>query len=84
MPCLPLCDLFFADKIAMIRDSFSSTDSYTLPAPSDLSKFHFFKTVSDEEIHKAIMKSTNKILFVGSVAYLFGYRVFSHSSALNH
>ena len=51
---------FFSDKITKIRDSFSSTDSFILPAPSDLHKFDFFETVSDEEIHKTIMKSPTK------------------------
>ena len=51
---------FFLDKITKIRDSFSSTDSFRLPAPSDLLNFDFFKTVSDEKIHKAILKSPTK------------------------
>ena len=42
----------FSQKITKIRDSFSCTDSFTLPALSDLRKFDFVKTVSDEEIHK--------------------------------
>ena len=55
---------FFSDKITRIRDSFLSTDSFTLPAPSDLPEFNFFKIVSDEEIHKAIMKSPTKSCFL--------------------
>ena len=51
---------FFSDKITKIRDSFSSTDSFRLPAPPDLPKFDSFRTVSDVEIHKAIMKSPTK------------------------
>ena len=50
----------FSDKITKIKDSFSSTDSFTIPAPSDLPNFDHFKTVSDEEINKAIMKSPTK------------------------
>ena len=51
---------YFSDKITKIRDSFSSTDSFSLPAPSDLPSFDSFKEVSDEEIQKAIMKSPTK------------------------
>ena len=39
---------YFSGKITKIRDLFSSTDSFSLPTPSE-----FF----DEEIQKAIMKS---------------------------
>ena len=51
---------YFSDKIIKIRDSFSSTDSFRLPAPSDLPSFDSFKTVSEEEIQKTIMKSPTK------------------------
>ena len=51
---------YFSDKITKTRDSFSSNDSFRLPAPSDLPSFDSFKTVSDEEIQKAIMKSPTK------------------------
>ena len=51
---------YFSGKITKTRDSFSSTDSFRLPAPSDLPSFDSFKTVSDEEIQKAIMKSPTK------------------------
>ena len=51
---------YFSDKITKIRDPFSSTDSFSLPAPSDLPSFDSFKEVSDEEIQKAIMKSPTK------------------------
>ena len=51
---------YFSDKITKIRDLFSSTDSFSLPAPSDIPSFDSFKEVSDEEIQKAIMKSPTK------------------------
>ena len=51
---------YFSDKITKIRDSFSSTASFRLSAASDLPSFDSFKTVSDEEIQKAIMKSQAK------------------------
>ena len=51
------------DKITKIRDTFSSTDSFSLPPPSDLPSFDFYKAVCDEEIHKTIMKSTIKSCF---------------------
>ena len=51
---------FFSDKITKIRDSFSSTDSFRLPAPPDIPTFDSSRTVSDVEIHKAIMKSPTK------------------------
>ena len=51
---------FFSEKITKIRDSYSSTDFFTLPAPLDLPNFDFFEPVSVEEIHKAIMKSPTK------------------------
>ena len=51
---------YFSDKITKIRDSFCSTDYFRLPTPSDLPSFDSFKTVSDEEIQKAIMKSPTK------------------------
>ena len=50
----------FTENITKIRDSFSSTDSFSLPAPSGLPSFDSFKKVSDEEIKKAIMKSPTK------------------------
>ena len=34
---------FFSDKIRKVRDSFTNTDSFTLPAPSDVPKFDLFK-----------------------------------------
>ena len=40
---------FFSDKISKIRDSFSNTDSITLPAPPDVTKFDLFKYVSEDE-----------------------------------
>ena len=59
--CLANCFVtLFSDKIIKIRDSFSSTESYALLAPLDLFKFDFFKKVSDEEIHEAILKSPTK------------------------
>ena len=51
---------YFSEKITKIRDSFSSTDPFSLPAPSDLPSFDSFNEVSDEEIQKAIMKSPTK------------------------
>ena len=51
---------YFSEKITKIRDSFSSTDSFSLPAPSDLPSFDLFNEVSDEEIQKTIMKSPTK------------------------
>ena len=45
----------FSDK-----GSYFLADSFILPAPSDLPKFDFFKTVSDETIHNSIMKSPTK------------------------
>ena len=49
---------FFSDKIAKIRNSFSSSD--TLPPPPDVPNFSCFKQVSPEEIRKIIMKSPSK------------------------
>ena len=51
---------FFSDKITKVRDSFLSTDSFTLTVSSDLPKIEFFKTVAVEDIHKAIIKSPTK------------------------
>ena len=51
---------FFSDKIAKIRNSFSSSDSFTLPPPPDVPDFSCFKQVSQEEIRKIIMKSPSK------------------------
>ena len=43
---------FFSDKIAKIRNSFSSSDSFTLSPPPDAPNFSCFKQVSQEEIKK--------------------------------
>ena len=43
---------FFSDKIDKIRNSFSSSDSFTLPPPPDVPNFSYFKQVSQEEIRK--------------------------------
>ena len=51
---------FFSDKTAKIRNSFSSSDSFTLPPPPDMPNFSCFKQVSQEEIRKMIMKSPSK------------------------
>ena len=51
---------FFSDKIAKIRNSFSSSDSFTLPPPPDVPNFSCFKQVSQEEIRKIIMNSPTK------------------------
>ena len=51
---------FFSDKISKIRDSFTNTDSFTLPAPSDVPKFDLFKSVSEDEVRKVIAKSPTK------------------------
>ena len=51
---------FFSDKISKIRDSFTNTDSFTLPAPSDVPKFDLFKSVSEDEVRKVITKSPTK------------------------
>ena len=51
---------FFSDKIDKIRNSFSSSDSFTLPPPPDVPNFSCFKQVSQEEIRKIIMKSPTK------------------------
>ena len=40
---------FFSDKIAKIRNSFSSSDLFTLPPPPDVPNFSCFKQVSQEE-----------------------------------
>ena len=55
---------FFHDKIAKIRNSFSSSDSFILPPPPDVPKFSSFKQVSQEYIKKIIMKSPNKSCFL--------------------
>ena len=52
--------IFFSDKIRKIRDSFTNTDSFTLPAPSDVPKFDLFKAVSEDEVRKVITKSPTK------------------------
>ena len=51
---------FFSDKIAKIRNSFSSSDLFTLPSPPDVPNFSCFKQVSQEKIRKIIMKSPIK------------------------
>ena len=51
---------FFSCKIDKIRNSFSSSDSFTLPPPPDVPNFSCFKQVSQEEIRKIIMKSPTK------------------------
>ena len=51
---------FFSDKIAKIRNSFSSSDPFSLPPPPDVPNFSCFKQVSQEEIRKIIMKSPSK------------------------
>ena len=51
---------FFSDKISKIRDSFTNTDSFTLPAPSDVPKFDLLKSVSEDEVWKVITKSPTK------------------------
>ena len=51
---------FFNDKIAKIINSFSSSDSFTLPPPPDVPNFSCFKQVSQEEFRKIIMKSPTK------------------------
>ena len=51
---------FFSDKIAKIRNTFSSSDLFTLPPPPDVPNFSCFKQVSQEEIRKIIMKSATK------------------------
>ena len=51
---------FFSDKIAKIRNSFFSSDSFTLPPPPDVPNFSCFKQVSQEEIRIIIMKSPTK------------------------
>ena len=51
---------FFSDKIAKIRNSFSASDSFTLPPPPDVPNFSCFKQISQEEIRKFIMKSPSK------------------------
>ena len=48
---------FFSDKISKIKDSFRNTDSFTLPAPSDVPKFDLFKSV-----RKVITKSKSCLL----------------------
>ena len=61
--CLDLANrfvTFFSDKINKIRDSFTNTDSFTLPAPSEVPKFDLFKSVSEDEVRKVITKSPTK------------------------
>ena len=52
--------LFFSDKIAKIRNLFSTSESFTLPPPPDVPNFSCFKQVFQEEIRKIIMKSPTK------------------------
>ena len=51
---------FFSDKISKIRDSFTNTDFFTLPALLDVPKFDLFKSVSEDEVRKVITKSPTK------------------------
>ena len=51
------CVTFFSDKISKTRDSFSSTDSFTLPAPPDEPKFDLFTSVSEDEVRKVKVPS---------------------------
>ena len=51
---------FFSDKIAKIRNLFSSNDSFTRPPPPDVPNFSCFKQVSQEKIRKIIMSSLSK------------------------
>ena len=51
---------FFSDTISKLRDSFTNTDSFTLPAPSDVPKFDLFKSVSEDEVRKVTAKSPTK------------------------
>ena len=51
---------FFSDKISKIRESFTNTDSFTLPTPSDIPKFALFKYLSEDEVRKVITKSPTK------------------------
>ena len=52
---------FFSDKLAKIRNSFSSSDSFSLPSPPNVPNFSCFKQVSQEEIRKIIMNSPSKL-----------------------
>ena len=45
---------YFSDKIAKIRDAFSSTESFRLPAPSDLSNFDSFKIFLMKKIKRQL------------------------------
>ena len=49
-----------SDKIAKIRNSFSSSDTFILLPPPDVPKFSSFKQVSQEELDKIIMRSSTK------------------------
>ena len=60
---------FFSDKIAKIRNSLSSSDSFTLPPPPDVPNFSSFKQVSQEEVRKIIIKSPSK-LYIRSMAHI--------------
>ena len=51
---------FFSNKIAKIRNSFFSSDLFTLPPPPDVPNISCFKQVSQEKIRKIIMKSPTK------------------------
>ena len=61
---------FFSDKIDKIRNSFSSSDSFTLPPPPDVPNFSCFKQVPQEEIRKNYHEVTHQILFVRPMAYI--------------
>ena len=50
---------FFSDKIAKIRNSFSSSNSFTLPSLPDVPNFSRFKQVFQEEIRKKYHEITH-------------------------
>ena len=52
--------IFFSDKIAKIRDYFSSTDQFDLSPTTPPAAFADFKQVSETEVHKIIMNSPTK------------------------
>ena len=51
---------FFSDKIAKIRDCFSSTDQFDLSPVTPPTAIADFKQVSETEVHKIIMNSPTK------------------------
>ena len=57
---------FFSNKIAKIRNLFSSSDPFTLLPPPDVLNFSCFKQVSKQEIRKLIMKSPTKSCLLDS------------------